>query len=155
MPRGPRRTGKANTARPVSAMPVAIPAPRPKSRPRKLTFGPQRISTMTEKPTIPRARTSRMMAQKLERKISTGAPSQPAKGPALLPAMQRAEPAWWKGNLHTHSFWSDGDDFPEMIADWYKAHGYHFLALSDHNVLSEGQRWLDVKSGKTTREEAL
>ena len=21
---------------------------------------------------------------------------------------------WFKGNLHTHSFWSDGDDFPEM-----------------------------------------
>ena len=19
---------------------------------------------------------------------------------------------WWKGNLHTHSFWSDGTDFP-------------------------------------------
>jgi len=23
---------------------------------------------------------------------------------------------WWKGNLHTHSLWSDGDEFPEMIA---------------------------------------
>ena len=30
---------------------------------------------------------------------------------------------WWKGNLHTHSLWSDGDDFPEMIAEWYKQHG--------------------------------
>ena len=27
---------------------------------------------------------------------------------------------WWKGNLHTHSLWSDGDDFPEMIVDWYR-----------------------------------
>lgn len=51
---------------------------------------------------------------------------------------------WWKGNLHTHSYWSDGDDFPEMIADWYKQNGYHFLALSDHNVLSIGERWADV-----------
>src|SRR5687768_2391459 len=42
---------------------------------------------------------------------------------------------WWKGNLHTHSLWSDGDDYPEMIVDWYKQHGYQFLALSDHNVL--------------------
>ena len=25
---------------------------------------------------------------------------------------------WWKGNLHTHSLWSDGDDYPEMIAGW-------------------------------------
>ena len=49
---------------------------------------------------------------------------------------------WWKGNLHTHSLWSDGDQFPEMIADWYRENGYHFLALTDHNVLSEGERWM-------------
>ena len=48
---------------------------------------------------------------------------------------------WWKGNLHTHTFWSDGDDFPEMVADWYRERGYHFLALSDHNVLARGIRW--------------
>ncbi len=53
---------------------------------------------------------------------------------------------YWKGNLHTHSFWSDGDDFPEMIADWYKRHGYHFLALSDHNILSEGDRWISAQT---------
>src|SRR5205814_702981 len=40
----------------------------------------------------------------------------------LLPVLQDSGPRWWKGNLHTHSFWSDGDDFPEMIADWYKRH---------------------------------
>lgn len=57
-----------------------------------------------------------------------------------------SEPAarWWKGNLHTHSFWSDGDDFPEMIVNWYKSKGYNFLALSDHNVLSQGQKWLEL-----------
>jgi hypothetical protein len=49
---------------------------------------------------------------------------------------------WWKGNLHTHSLWSDGDDFPEMIADWYRSQGYNFLALSDHNILSDGTRWM-------------
>ena len=53
---------------------------------------------------------------------------------------------WWKGNLHTHSLWSDGDDFPEMIAAWYQEHEYNFLALSDHNVLSEGARWMPLKS---------
>ncbi len=53
---------------------------------------------------------------------------------------------WWKGNLHTHSFWSDGDDFPEMIARWYQTNGYQFLALSDHNVLLEGRKWLPLNS---------
>jgi hypothetical protein len=55
-------------------------------------------------------------------------------------------PRWWKGNLHTHSLWSDGNEFPEMIADWYRSHDYHFLALTDHNVLSEGIRWMSMKS---------
>jgi hypothetical protein len=49
---------------------------------------------------------------------------------------------WWKGNIHTHTLWSDGNDFPEMVAEWYRTHGYNFLALSDHNVLSEGERWM-------------
>ncbi|MBP9077569.1 MAG: hypothetical protein KBG02_11960, partial [Haliscomenobacter sp.] len=51
---------------------------------------------------------------------------------------------WYKGNLHTHSLWSDGDDYPEMVMDWYKANGYHFVGLSDHNTLQEGERWVNV-----------
>ena len=61
---------------------------------------------------------------------------------------ERGELRWWKGNLHTHSFWSDGDDFPEMVMQWYSTHGYHFLALSDHNVLSQGQRWMAVTDAR-------
>lgn len=48
---------------------------------------------------------------------------------------------WFKGNTHTHSYWSDGDDFPEMIMDWYKSHGYDFICLSDHNILAQGEKW--------------
>lgn len=73
----------------------------------------------------------------------------------VLPVLQGQPPAFFKGNLHTHSFWSDGDDFPEMIADWYRRHGYHFLALTDHNVLSEGERWLDIETPTALRAEAL
>ncbi len=51
-------------------------------------------------------------------------------------------PRWWKGNLHTHSLWSDGDDFPEMIAERYRTREYNFLALTDHNVLAQGIRWM-------------
>ena len=56
------------------------------------------------------------------------------------------QPRYWKGNIHTHSLWSDGDDFPEMIAEWYRTHGYNFLALSDHNVLSQGMRWMKASA---------
>ncbi len=61
-------------------------------------------------------------------------------------AQPAAEPVarWWKGNLHTHTLWSDGNDFPEMVAAWYVEHGYNFLALSDHNVLSRGVRWMPL-----------
>lgn len=48
---------------------------------------------------------------------------------------------WYKGNLHTHSYWSDGDDYPEMIMDWYKSHDYDFVVLSDHNTLAKGEKW--------------
>lgn len=51
---------------------------------------------------------------------------------------------WFKGNTHTHSLWSDGNDFPEMIMDWYKTHGYDFISLSDHNTFAEGEKWVSI-----------
>lgn len=48
---------------------------------------------------------------------------------------------WFKGNLHTHTYWSDGDEFPEMVLDWYKSNGYNFVALSDHNTLATDEKW--------------
>ncbi|MBI1386814.1 MAG: histidinol-phosphatase [bacterium] len=64
-------------------------------------------------------------------------------GMAALFAAASHGDEWWKGNTHTHSMWSDGDDYPEMIVDWYREHEYNFLMLSDHNVLSIGQRWIN------------
>jgi hypothetical protein len=60
-------------------------------------------------------------------------------GSAQIPSLK-----WFKGNTHTHSLWSDGNDFPEMIMDWYKTHGYDFLCLSDHNTLAEGEKWTQI-----------
>jgi hypothetical protein len=59
---------------------------------------------------------------------------------------QQPTPRWYRGNLHTHSLWSDGDDFPEMIVDWYKNHGYDFLAISDHNILQAGVKWTPLQT---------
>jgi hypothetical protein len=56
------------------------------------------------------------------------------------------EPRYYKGNTHTHSLWSDGNDFPEMITQWYVDRGYHFLALSDHNTLHEGEKWMSEET---------
>lgn len=66
----------------------------------------------------------------------------------LFCLLSTARSAWWKGNTHTHTFWSDGDDFPEAVAEWYKTNGYHFLALSDHNTLHVAEKWISITNGK-------
>ena len=59
---------------------------------------------------------------------------------------------WYRGNMHTHSHWSDGDDYLESIAKWYREHDYQFLVFTDHNVLATTERWVKVdrtKGGRT------
>jgi hypothetical protein len=68
--------------------------------------------------------------------------------PATLACATRGP--WLRGNLHTHSFWSDGDQFPEVALLWYRDHGYDFVAVSDHNTITEGERWLTL-GGDTAR----
>lgn len=62
---------------------------------------------------------------------------------------------WRRGNLHTHSHWSDGNDYLESIALWYQQQGYDFLVFTDHNVLADRERWVAVdksKGGRTAYE---
>ena len=47
---------------------------------------------------------------------------------------------WYKGNTHTHTSETDGDSSPEVVAGWYKSHGYNFLVLSDHEILLDLSR---------------
>ena len=58
---------------------------------------------------------------------------------------------WWRGNTHTHTRWSDGVDFPEIVAEKYKAAGYNFLVHADHNILMSGTRWSVIKAGQESR----
>lgn len=46
-----------------------------------------------------------------------------------------------RGNVHTHTTISDGGSTPEQTITWYRTHGYQFLALTDHNVLSRPSRY--------------
>ncbi|MBO6574039.1 MAG: hypothetical protein JJ896_01370 [Rhodothermales bacterium] len=55
---------------------------------------------------------------------------------------------YYKGNLHTHTLWSDGDEFPELVVKWYRDNGWDFLALSDHNTLQEGDRWVYISEAR-------
>jgi hypothetical protein len=61
----------------------------------------------------------------------------------LLVACQTSDQGrWYKGNLHTHTLWSDGNHFPEMVVDWYASRGYDFLALTDHNIVADHEKWI-------------
>jgi hypothetical protein len=49
---------------------------------------------------------------------------------------------WYKGQLHCHSFWSDGNTLPELVIDWYRSDGFQFMSLTDHNVLQlDKNKW--------------
>ena len=51
---------------------------------------------------------------------------------------------WLKGNTHAHTTMSDGDSPPEVVARWYKKHGYQFLVLSDHNIFTDPKTLSDL-----------
>lgn len=44
---------------------------------------------------------------------------------------------WLKGNTHAHTVLTDGDSPPGVVAGWYKAHGYRWLVISDHDMLTD------------------
>jgi hypothetical protein len=59
-------------------------------------------------------------------------------GILFLPCFISAQDLFWfKGNTHCHTTNSDGDETPENVVKWYKDHGYHFLVITDHNVLTD------------------
>ena len=56
---------------------------------------------------------------------------------AVFPNPFRTDGSWFKGNLHTHSTNSDGLLEPFQLAFLYRAHGYDFLSITDHNRLTD------------------
>ncbi len=51
---------------------------------------------------------------------------------------------WYRGALHTHTVWSDGDALPEVVVSMFKEFGYDFVALTDHNTFANYERWREV-----------
>jgi len=75
-------------------------------------------------------------------------------GMALLMASLHAD-EWYKGQLHCHSQWSDGNTLPELAIGWYKDNGYHFMSLTDHNVLQhDSNKWKEVPAARIDESKA-
>lgn len=51
------------------------------------------------------------------------------------PSAARAK-RWYKGNTHTHTVNTDGDSAPDDVVRWYRERKYHFLVLSDHDIMT-------------------
>ena len=67
---------------------------------------------------------------------------------ASRPQPVRVEPFslpgnWYRGILHVHTNRSDGGRSPDEVLAWYRARGYHFCSLTDHDVLSESETLAD------------
>lgn len=62
------------------------------------------------------------------------------------PAVQAGDGQnWYRGQLHAHTYWSDGRGFPEQAVDAYKQRGYDFLSLTEHNRFAEDPNfWREV-----------
>jgi hypothetical protein len=67
-----------------------------------------------------------------------------ARGPIRF-ADQLDVTTFRKGNIHTHTRNSDGDHEPEEVVAWYRDHGYAFVALTDHNTLTDPEGYRDLE----------
>jgi hypothetical protein len=56
--------------------------------------------------------------------------------PVYEPGVLRAEARWYKGNLHAHTFHSDGANSVEEMAAEHRRWGLDFGAMTDHNLVN-------------------
>ena len=68
----------------------------------------------------------------------------------LALAQEKPTRSWYRGNTHTHTLWSDGDAAPEWAVKEFVDRDYDFLVLSDHNILSRGEKWFPIGEGRLT-----
>jgi hypothetical protein len=76
--------------------------------------------------------------------VRARAPQPPETRPVVVPPrFERAIDlgGFLKGNLHAHTSRSDGDSPPEDVIAWYRRHGYAFLAITDHNRLTDARTY--------------
>ena len=67
--------------------------------------------------------------------LEHGTPLQPAFRPLHTPTSVPGTTAgWYRGDLHTHSVYSDGQWTPAQLVEQAQAEGLDFLGTSDHNT---------------------
>ncbi|MEP7053071.1 MAG: CehA/McbA family metallohydrolase [Pseudomonadota bacterium] len=79
----------------------------------------------------------------IEPRAAHSAPPKPVREPHFLRTLNVSH--FQKGNVHTHTTLSDGGSSPEQTIAWYRSHGYQFLALTDHNILSKPAHYASLQ----------
>ncbi len=72
--------------------------------------------------------------------------SPPAEPPRFAETLDVS--TFQKGNIHTHTKLSDGDHDPPDVYLWYRERGYNFLAITDHNQLTDPGRYRLLERAK-------
>ena len=57
------------------------------------------------------------------------------------PYRNLAKSQWLRGNLHTHTTNTDGQNKPQSVIDKYARLGHDFLAISDHDIYTAGKQY--------------
>ena len=64
---------------------------------------------------------------------------------SMVPFALGQTPNWYKGALHSHTLWSDGNTLPEVAVENHIKMGYHFYVISDHSELQTNpDRWREL-----------
>ena len=59
--------------------------------------------------------------------------------PSFGGAADGGKKRWYKGNMHCHTYWSDGRAFPDQAIRSYRDAGFDFCAVTDHNRMGENR----------------
>jgi predicted metal-dependent phosphoesterase TrpH len=71
-----------------------------------------------------------------------GQPFTPHPAPVTAPAKQRGK-AWYHGDCHLHTVYSDGKRTPDQLVTDARAAGLDFIVSTDHNTSSSQLQWGD------------
>lgn len=79
------------------------------------------------------------LSYRVEVRLGPGEPAADGATPHIWqpqPPLRR-EPGWYRGDLHTHTAHSDGDQTVGELLEAARRQGLDFLALTDHNTVSQ------------------
>ena len=65
-------------------------------------------------------------------------------GKVAISSPYRNYPYWFKGNLHSHTENSDGENTADEMMRTYRSSGYAFNAITDHNYISDSEAFTDL-----------